>query len=64
MKTVEITIAADGTSTVEAQNFHGQGCAEATLMLELALAGPAGADSDDKKPEFWQTHGNAIGNSI
>ena len=58
-KQVVITILADGTSTVDAQNFAGQGCAAATEMLELALAGPAGASSDEKKPEFYQTLGNA-----
>lgn len=64
MKTVEIIIEADGTSTIDAQNFQGQGCAEATLMLELALGGANGADSDDKKSEYYQTIVNAVGNRI
>lgn len=57
-KSVEITIETDGTTKVEAMNFKGVGCREATKQIELALAGPGGSSDTKPKPDFFQTHSN------
>lgn len=54
---VVVTINRDGTSSVDAQNFAGQGCLKATEALEVALNGsPASGDDRKKKPDFFATH--------
>lgn len=59
-KEIVVTIERDGTSKVEANGFKGKGCAEATQSIELVLAGnDPSARSDQKKPDFFATHGNA-----
>lgn len=56
MKTVEVTIHADGEVNIEALNFKGVGCKDATKDLELVLAG-GGTDNKDTrpKPDFYNT---------
>ncbi len=61
VKEVVIEIDPDGTTRIEAQNFKGKGCAEATAMLELALGGTdPGNKSDKRKPEFAMNPGSCI----
>jgi hypothetical protein len=56
-KTITVTIAPDGHSVIEANNFKGQGCAQATEAIELALAGSDSSNRDDrKKPDFYATN--------
>ena len=51
MKTAIITIATDGTLTIETVGFKGSSCEAATKALEEAL----GKTSNPKrKPEFYQ----------
>lgn len=54
---IVITIDPLGNPRIEAQNFHGQGCAAATESIEKALAGDGGADRVFK-PE-WNEYGDA-----
>jgi hypothetical protein len=57
MKTVVVKIAPDGHAVVEANNFKGKGCTEATAAIELALAGDDPDNRDDKKkPDFYATN--------
>ena len=59
MKSVEITIKADGDVTIEAIGFASVGCAAATKDLELVLAGGAKDNIDKKpKPDYWQSYAN------
>ncbi len=37
MKTIEITVSADGKATVETKGFAGGGCKEASRFVERAL---------------------------
>jgi len=37
VKTIEITVAPDGTSTVQTKGFHGASCREGSHFLEQAL---------------------------
>lgn len=37
MKTIEITVACDGTTRVETKGFQGSECQEASRLLEIAL---------------------------
>lgn len=58
MKQVVITINIDGTSTIDAQNFKGVGCAAATAAAEIALGGhDASNKSDKRKPEYAMNPG-------
>ncbi len=55
-KQVIVTIAPDGSSTVDSKGFQGNSCTLATKELELALAGNDPGNRDDKKkPEFYQS---------
>ena len=55
-KYVEITIQPDGDTTIEAFNFNGVGCKDATKGLELVLAGGGDTNKDSKpKPDFYQS---------
>lgn len=57
-KKVVVNFEADGTSTVDAQNFMGKGCASATQAIELTLGGgTAGNSSDKRKPEYAMNPG-------
>lgn len=53
-KRVEITIDTDGTTKVEAFEFKGVGCKDATKQIEMALAGPGGSDTKPK-PDYYQS---------
>lgn len=57
-KTVTVTIDEMGNPKVEAHNFQGQGCADATAALEQALAGGSGGVSREYKPE-WTAQGGS-----
>ena len=64
-KQVVINIARDGTAVIDAQNFQGVGCADATRMIEVALSGGNSENVDDeKKPEFFNQLANANFNSV
>lgn len=55
-KQVVITIEPDGSTTIDAQNFKGKGCADATQAMAIALAGTSRDDKDDrKKPDYYAT---------
>lgn len=57
MKSITVVIKPDGHSVIEAHNFKGQGCAQATEAIELALAGSDPGNRDDKKkPDFYATN--------
>ena len=57
-KTVTVTIDPLGNPTVEANNFNGQGCTQATESLEKALSGgKAGSLKREYKPE-WAKNGS------
>lgn len=59
IRQIVITINRDGTSTVDAQNFAGVGCAAATKAIEVALGGDDASNVDDKKkPDFYATNNN------
>lgn len=54
-KEIVITIKRDGATTVEANNFAGQGCKDASKQFEMALAGLNENNTDtDPKPEMYQ----------
>ena len=64
-KEVIITIAADGTSNIEANGFLGKGCKDATKQLEMVLAGGDAANKDQKpKPDFFATHTGMSTNTV
>jgi len=53
-KQVVISILPDGTTSIDAQNFKGKGCQDATNQIALALGGAGRDTSDDKKkPDFF-----------
>lgn len=55
-KQVVISFFPDGSTVVDAQNFQGKGCADATQAIELALAGSDPNNRDDKKkPDYFAT---------
>jgi hypothetical protein len=57
-KQVVITIDAIGNSKLEAENFNGVGCAEATSQIEIILGGDnTDNKSKDFKPEFYAQAG-------
>lgn len=49
MKTIEVTIAADGTTRVETHGFHGASCQQASRFLEAAIGQ---RKSEQLKAEF------------
>lgn len=57
MRQIIITIATDGTSTVDAQGFKGKGCADASEQIEIALGG-TGTKKKTKKPEYFAPAGS------
>lgn len=57
-KDVTVTIQADGATKIEANNFQGVGCKDATKQLEMALAGSAGNTDTKPKPDFYATNSN------
>lgn len=60
-KHVEITIGLDGSTQVEAINFKGVGCKDATRQIELALAGPGSVVDSKPKDDFWQSTSSGQG---
>ena len=50
-KTIEITIAPDGSSRVETKGFAGSTCREASRLIEQALGQSL---NEQLKPEFHQ----------
>ena len=50
-RTIEVTVSPTGTITVEAVNFKGADCEQATRFLEAALGQ---VDAKTRKPEFHQ----------
>ena len=52
---IKITISPLGEATVDAMGFSGQGCKEATKVLEDALAGGTGEMEVIHKPEWHET---------
>jgi hypothetical protein len=58
-KHVTVTFATDGSSVIEAHNFQGVGCKDATKQLEVVLAGGGNDNKDTKpKPDYFATTGN------
>jgi hypothetical protein len=56
---VTVVFNTDGSSTIEAHNFQGVGCKDATKQLEMVLAGNDASNKDTKpKPDFYATTGN------
>ena len=51
-RTIEITVAADGSSTVETKGFHGPECQHASRFLELVLGQRV---STQLKPDFYRS---------
>ncbi|MDA1229834.1 MAG: DUF2997 domain-containing protein [Planctomycetota bacterium] len=51
MKTIEIIVAADGSSTVETKGFVGSDCRQASRFVETAIGQQIG---ERLKPEFHQ----------
>lgn len=53
-KHVVISFFDDGSTKVEAQNFKGKGCAEATQAIEIAIGGADSSNRDTKRtPDFY-----------
>ena len=59
--TVEITPA--GNVKVEAHNFQGCGCTDATQQIEVAIGGTA-PKKKDMKPEFYQQASGTTENNL
>ncbi len=58
-KNVTIDFFTDGSSVIEAHNFQGVGCKDATKQLEMVLAGGNADNKDTKpKPDYYATTGN------
>lgn len=57
-KYVTIDISPAGNTKVEAHNFAGVGCADATQRIEIAIGG-IGADKKGKsnKPDYYEAEG-------
>jgi hypothetical protein len=56
-KRVVVTVDPDGTTSIDAQNFKGKGCQDATEQVALALGGVTRDKSDDrKKPDYFATN--------
>ena len=51
MKTIEVIVAADGTTQVETKGFVGGKCQQASRFVEAALGQKTGGTL---KPEFYQ----------
>ena len=51
MKTIEVIVAADGTTHVETKGFVGGECQQASRFVEAALGQQVG---ETLKPEFYQ----------
>lgn len=52
MKTIEIIVKADGSTSVETKGFTGTGCQDASRFIEQALGK---RESEQLKAEFYQS---------
>ncbi len=55
-KNVTVVFRTDGTSVIEANNFKGVGCKDATKQLQAVLTGPGGSADTKPKPDFYQSN--------
>jgi len=55
-KSIQITIATDGATDIEAIGYKGKGCEDATRAIEEALGS---VSSRRKKPEYHQLNTNS-----
>lgn len=55
-RSITVEVRADGTTKVEAHNFKGVGCADATKEIEVVLAGNASNVDKRKKPDYFATN--------
>jgi hypothetical protein len=56
-KNVTINFNTDGSTVIEANNFQGVGCKDATKAVEMLLAGGDSGNIDSKpKPDFYATN--------
>lgn len=53
IKTIEITVAPDGSTTVETKGFQGSDCQKASRFMEDVLGCRL---SERRKPDFYTTH--------
>lgn len=63
MRQIIIDISPAGATKIDALGFNGQGCAEATAQIEIALSGAVAKDKK-KKPEFFNNAGTAQKNKL
>jgi len=61
---IKVTIDPLGNTTVDAIGFHGQGCADATKVIEQALMNGAGELESVMKPEWHDTEDETHVNEI
>ena len=54
-KKIKITIDQLGNPSIDALNFQGQGCKDATKLIEEALASGGGDMTSVHKPEWHET---------
>ena len=59
-KKIKITIDPIGKAVIEADGFQGQGCTEATKLIEDALAGGDGKVEKTYKPEWSESEYNEL----
>lgn len=56
-KRVVVTVEPDGNVVIDAQNFKGKGCQDATEALAVAIGGnDRDRSGDSKKPDFFATN--------
>ena len=53
---IVVSIDPMGVPTIEAQNFHGMGCTDATKGIESALAPGQGGATRVLKPEWYEAN--------
>lgn len=53
-RSIVVEVAADGSTSIDAQGYQGNSCATATRQLEMLLtAGNSDGVEDRKKPDFF-----------
>lgn len=60
-RSITVDVRPDGTTKIEAHNFKGKGCADATREIELVLAGAGGPVDKKPKPDFYASNTGAQG---
>jgi len=63
-KKIKIVIDSLGNASVEAVGFHGQGCKDATKVIEEALARGSGDMEVTKHPEWHETEDENVVHEI